>query len=102
MDDHRDNVVALPDCAWVGGKQPSYQEVLRGAIGHLDELSSRLDKLAPHVTWSARQWMIASTPFRMRLIGARKRLRELTACRPAPGQTDVYWLLKLQDASIEA
>lgn len=102
MDDHRDNVVALPDRGWVGGKQSSRPEVLRAAIGHLDELSRRLEQLSPHAMWSAQRWMIASTPFRMRLIGARKRLGELTASRPASGKADVYWFLELKDASLEA
>ncbi|MGP7998903.1 MAG: hypothetical protein ACLPKI_16535 [Streptosporangiaceae bacterium] len=102
MDNHRDNVVTLPDRGRADGKQPSRPEVLRAAVGHLDELSRRLEQLSPHVTWSAQRWMIASTPFRMRLVGVRKRLDELTAFRPVSGQADVYWFLELEGASLEA
>jgi len=102
MDDHREKVVALPDRGWADGQQPSRPEVLRAAAGHLDELSRRLNQLSPHGTWSARRWMIASTPFRMRLVGARKRLGELTSSQSASGQADVYWFLELKDASLEA
>ncbi len=102
MDDYRDNVVALPERSWANGKQPNHPEVLRAAVGHLDELSRRLEQLSPHATWSARRWMIASTPFRMRLVGVRQRLGELTAFRPGSVQADVYWILELKDASLKA
>jgi len=46
--------------------------------------------------------MIASTPFRMRLTGVRRRLRELTASSRASEQTDIHWFLELKDASFEA
>ena len=46
--------------------------------------------------------MIASTPFRMRLVGARKRLAELTTSWPVSDQVDSYWLLELKDVSFEA
>jgi hypothetical protein len=98
MSEHQGNVVAFPERGWTGGRASSRPEVLRSAVGHLDELSRRLEQLSPHATWTARRWMIASTPFRMRLVGARSRLAELVAFRPAGGPDDGYWLLELEDA----
>jgi hypothetical protein len=102
MDGYRDNVVALADRGWTRREQLGRPEGLCAAVGHLDEVSRRLQQLSPHATWSARRWMIASTPFRMRLVGARKRLGELTASRPVCEQADMYWFLELKDASLMA
>lgn len=101
MADHRDNVVVLPERGRSAGMQPSRPEVLRAVVEQLDELSRCLQQLSPHPTWSAQRWMIASTPFRMRLVGARKRLAELTTSWPVSDQVDSYWLLELKDVSLE-
>ena len=42
--------------------------------------------------------MIASTPFRMRLVGTRGRLADLMASWPGAAPDDGYWLLELKDA----
>ena len=82
--------------------QSGCPDVLQAVIGQLDELSRCLQQLSPHPTWSAQRWMIESTPFRMRLIGARKRLAELATSWPVSDQVDSYWLLELKHVSLEA
>jgi hypothetical protein len=42
--------------------------------------------------------MIASTPFRMRLVGARSRLAQLMTSRLGGAPDDGYWLLELEEA----
>ena len=98
MSEHQGNVVTFPARGRTDGHPSSRPEVLRSAVGHLDELSRRLEQLSPHATWTARRWMIASTPFRMRLVGVRSRLAELMVYRPATGPDDGYWLLELEGA----
>src|ERR1700733_2018871 len=95
MSEHQGNVVTFPARAWTDGPPSSRPEVLLSAVGHLDELSRRLEQLSPHATWTARRWMIASTPFRMRLVAVRSRLAELMLYRPATGPDDSYWILEL-------
>jgi hypothetical protein len=46
--------------------------------------------------------MIASTPFRMRLTGARKRLDYLATMNPLGEQDAIRWTLELHDACTEA
>jgi hypothetical protein len=97
MNDQRVNVIALPgrrdNQPIVGGP-----EAFRAVAGYLDELSLCLERLSPHATWSSLQWKIASTPFRMRLVGVRRRLEQLAASRDEPGQADRHWLLEVDDA----
>src|ERR1700744_3424063 len=88
MNEHQGNVVAFPERGWADGRTAGRPEALRSAVGHLDELSRRLEQLSPHATWSAPRGGIPSTPFRMRLVGARSRLAELVALRPAGGPDD--------------
>jgi hypothetical protein len=98
MSEHQGNIVTFPERVRTDGRLSSRPEALRSAVGHLDELSRRLEQLSPHATWTARRWMIASTPFRMRLVGVRSRLAELMMFRPTTGPDDGYWLLELEDA----
>jgi hypothetical protein len=102
MTEHRDNVVVLRDRGRTAGRQSGRPDVVRAVVGHLDELSLRLRQLSPHSTWSAQQWMIDSTPYRMRLTGARRKLGELATSRPISQQTDSHWVLELKYASLEA
>jgi hypothetical protein len=99
MGEHRDNLIALPDLGGEPRKQSCDPEVLRVVIGYLDDLNRQLRGFSPHATWPARRWMIASTPFRMRLVGARNRLGGLGAACPVAGRDAMYWLLELKDAS---
>jgi hypothetical protein len=66
----------------------------------LDQLALRLRQCSPEPGWSAQQWMIASTPFRMRLVGARKRLRELVRMSPVDTRPAIDWALDLRDARL--
>ena len=98
MGEHQGNVVTLRRRGRADARPSSRSEALWSAVGHLDELSRRLEQLSPHATWSDRRWMIASTPFRMRLVGTRRRLAELMTTWPAGAPDDGYWLLELEDA----
>jgi hypothetical protein len=98
MSEHQGNVVTLPRLGRAEGRPSGRPEALWSAVSHLDELSRRLEQLSPHATWSARRWMIASTPFRMRLVGTRSRLAELMTSWPVSAPYDGYWLLDLEDA----
>jgi len=102
MADRRENVVMLPGRAWVGREHAGYPEIARTTVGQLDELSHHLQRLSPHVHWSARRWMIASTPFRMRLTGARRRLSGFCVMSAADGQHPGRGALELSDACLDA
>ena len=102
MADRRENVVMLPGRGWVGREQAGYPDIARTTVGQLDELSHHLQQLSPHMHWSARRWMIASTPFRMRLTGARRRLSELRVMSAAGGQHPGRGALELSDACLDA
>lgn len=97
MNDQRVNVIALPGHR-VNQPVVKGPQDFRTAAGYLDELSRCLERLSPHATWSSSQWKIASTPFRMRLVGVRRRLEQLAASRDGPGQADGHWLLEVDDA----
>jgi hypothetical protein len=99
MNEFQGNVVVLPTRDRAPGTRRSTDpQVLRAASGYLDELRSCLERLSPDQTWSARQWMIASTPFRMRLASVRTRLDELADLRELSGADDACWLFELKDA----
>lgn len=101
MTDRHAKVIILP--AWDGGSGKSARmESLRDAVEELDELECCLRQLAPQLRWSAQQWMIASTHFRMLLIGARKRLNDLRSISSAGQRNAISWELELNDACLEA
>jgi hypothetical protein len=100
MADRSDNVIVLPGRGGAGGRQPASIEILRTAIGELDELYYCLHQISPHSHWSAQRWMIASTPFRMRLIGVRKRLDDLVKTSRAHEQNNIRWVLEFNDARL--
>ncbi len=97
-----DNVVVLSGRGGAGKRQPARVEALRATVGQLDELGCRLQQLSPHLSWSAQRCMIASTPFRMRLTGARKRLDDLVSSGLLGEQDGARWALELNDACLEA
>lgn len=82
-------------------KRPG-RETAGVAAAYLTELDRCLLCISPRATWSPQGWMIASTPFRMRLVGARARLAELPALRSLPDQSDRWWFLELQAALEDA
>lgn len=100
MNDHHAKVIIFP--AREGGSWGSTPgESLRDAVEEFSELERCLLQLAPQRSWSAQRWMIASTPFRMLLIGASKRLKDLRDTNPADGQTTMSWAFELNDACLE-
>ena len=82
--------------------KPAWMEGLQDAIEELDELERCLRQLRPQSRWSAQQWMIASTHFRMLLVGASKRLNDLQRTNPAGEDGSLNRELELNDACIEA
>ena len=66
-------------------------------MAQLDQLARCLRQCSPEPDWSAQHWMIASTPFRMRLVGARKRLKEFVQMNPMDGNAAIHWAVSLND-----
>jgi hypothetical protein len=102
MTDHADNVVVHPTAARAGREQAIPLEALRVTVGQLDELSDRLQRISPHSDWPAKRWMIASTPFRMRLAGIRSRLDDLSRMDPLGERNTIRWVLDLSHARHKA
>jgi hypothetical protein len=82
--------------------KPAWMEGLQDAIEELDELERCLRQLRPQSRWSAQQWMIATTHFRMLLVGASKRLNDLQRTNPAGNEGSLRRGLEINDACIEA
>lgn len=102
MADRHDNVVMLPGQRQAVKSQLAHVDVLRATVEQLDELGYRLQQLTPHSTWPTQRWMIASTPFRMRLASARKRLNDLGGLNIIIEQNANHWTFELNDARLEA
>lgn len=102
MADRRGNVLVLPGRAEAGKVQQEHIEALRAIVGQLDELRHRLQDLSPRPSWSATRWMIASTPFRMRVTGANRSLGDLTRLSPVGGQDALRSVFQLNDACYAA
>jgi hypothetical protein len=98
---HDANVVALPRRAAVR-EQAVRVQALQVAMGQLDQLARCLRQCSPESGWSAQHWMIGSTPFRMRLVGARKRLEELVRMSPVDGNAAIHWAVNLNDLRLTA
>jgi hypothetical protein len=101
-DDQRGSLILLSSRGRDVSRQIPYQAMLRTVIGQLEEVGCRLRQCSPQPTWPARQWMIASTPFRMRLTGGRKRLEDLAVVCAIAEQDHARWALELNDARREA
>jgi hypothetical protein len=95
-----DNLIVLPGQGEAGNGLPGI-EVVR-ATGYLDELGCHLQQFSPQSSWSAQRWMIASTPFRMRLTGARKGLGALASMSNGAGPHWIRWAFELSDVRLEA
>ena len=74
MNDQGDNVIVFPGQEAAGPPAPATGRELRALSERLHLLGCGLRAIAPHSEWTARQWMIASTQFRMRSAGTRGRL----------------------------
>jgi hypothetical protein len=97
-----DNVLMLPGRGGASKRQSARVEALRGTVRQLDELACSLQQFSPRMSWSAQRCMIASTPLRMRLTSARKRLDDLLTSRLLGEQDGARWALELNDACLEA
>lgn len=98
MADRRGNVIVLPGRGGAGHVQRDHLEALRAIVGQLDELRQRLQEFSPRPGWSAKRWMIASTPFRMRLTGANRSLGDLTRLNASSEQSAIRSVFQLNDA----
>ena len=102
MTDLGDNIVVHPTAARAGQEQPVLLEALRVTVGQLDELSGRLERISPQSNWSAQRWMIASTSFRMRLVGAHRRLDDLAQIDAYAEHNPIRWTLELDQVRYKA
>jgi hypothetical protein len=100
--DHSGNVITLSGRGGTADRQQPHQEILRTVVRQLEELGYRVEQFSPQSMWSAQQWMIASTPFRMRLTVGRKRLSDLAMVCATGEQAYDRWALELNDARREA
>ena len=98
MADHRSNVIPLLGPAGVRGALVPHAEVLRTVAGQLDQLDTCLRQFSPQPTWSAQRWMIASTPFRMRLTSGRDSLGDLASVCATGELAHDRWALELDEA----
>jgi hypothetical protein len=80
MSNQVDNVIVFPGQV-ADRYQPATGRELRTLSEQLHLLSGGLSAILPHSGWTARQWMIASTQFRMRSAGTRDRLARLAGTR---------------------
>ena len=69
MSDQVDNVIVFPGQETAGRPGPATGRELRALSERLHLLSCGLRGNRPASGWTARQWMIASTQFRMRSPG---------------------------------
>jgi hypothetical protein len=86
MSDQADNVIVFPGQEAVGRPAPATGRELRALSERLHLLSCGLRAIAPHSEWTARQWMIASTQFRMRSSGTRGRLARVAGSAGSSGR----------------
>jgi hypothetical protein len=98
MADRRGNVIVLPGRGGAGQVQRDHLEALRAIVGQLDELRHRLQEFSPRPGWPAKRWMIASTPFRMRLTGSNRSLGDLTRLNASSEQDAIRVAFQLNDA----
>jgi hypothetical protein len=89
MASRRGTVSVLPDRGWASQVQREHGEALRAVVGQLDELCDR---------WPAKQWVIASTAWRMRVPGANRGLGDLTGLISSSEQGSVRLGFQLNDA----
>src|ERR1700722_10459338 len=86
MSDQVDNVIVFPGQEAAGRPAPATGRELRALSERLHLLSCGLRVIAPHSEWTARQWMIASTQFRMRSSGTRGRLARVAGSAGSSGR----------------
>jgi hypothetical protein len=84
--DQADNVIVFPGQEAVGRPASVTGRELRALSERLHLLSCGLHAIVPHSDWTARQWMIASTPFRMQSSGTRGRLARVAGSAGSSGR----------------
>jgi hypothetical protein len=102
MIDHHDNVVVLLRRDGVVSWPAAQNEIVLAAVGQLEKLGCHLQQLSPRPGWSAQRWMIASTPFRMRIAATVRMLSDLAKISSAAGQGDARWAFELSEACFRA
>lgn len=100
--DRPNNVLVLPGGGGAGMRESAGVEAMRATVRRLDELACSVQQFSPRMSWSAQRCMIASTSFRIRLTGMRKRLDDLVTSRLLGAQDGARWALELTDACLEA
>lgn len=98
MADHRGNVIVFPGQGGAGQPQQERAEALHRIVGQLDDLHRCLQEFSPRPDWPASRWMIASTPFRMRLTSAQRSLGDLTKLGPFGEHDAIRLACQLNDA----
>jgi len=101
MSDQVGNVIVFPGQVAVGRPEPATGRELRALSERLHLLSCGLSAISPHSGWTARQWMIASTQFRMRSAGARDSLARL-AGTSGDGGRSIRHAVEIGYACLEA
>jgi hypothetical protein len=96
--DHHGNVIALPGRGGAHRHQQEREEALRGIVAQLDDLRQCLQEFPPRPGWPPKRWMIASTPFRMRLTSAHRSLGDLARLGPFGEQDSIRLAYQLNDA----
>lgn len=107
MSDRADNVIAFPGREVGGHPAPATGRELRALSERLHLLNCGLRAIAPRSGWTARQWMIASTQFRMRSAGTRGRLAHLTglagvSSRPVRDAVDIGYACLEAERALQA
>jgi hypothetical protein len=90
------NIVAiLPGRIGHGRSSSTESGARRVTVAQLGELIVDLERLAPRVDWSPRQWGIASTSCQMRFYVLRNTLREVVLSSPAGEESAIRWVLEV-------
>jgi hypothetical protein len=100
MDGHQGRPGTPPGGGGPAGRQRTSAEALRATVRQLDDLSHHLERICGDRNWSAQQWMIASTPFRMQIPQARRRLGELAGIDVIAQERDIGRALELTRARL--
>jgi hypothetical protein len=100
MAEPNNNVVALASHG-TGKWTAMSLGLAQATVSQLDAVCWHLRNLSPCSNWSAQQWMIASTPFRMQLTATRRRLDDLATVSIDDEQNAIRWSFELNDARLE-
>jgi hypothetical protein len=107
MSDEVDNVITFPGREAGGRPALTTGRELRVLSERLHLLSCGLRAISPRPGWTAGEWMIASTQFRMRCTGTCGRLARLTgmagvSSRTARGAVDIGYACMEAERALQA